>query len=73
LKSGNLNRLEPLGPVLACNGITSPFTVISKRLQFKDSAQSGLSQAHWVNHNISHRFLRTKRQVLYSHCSKTFC
>jgi hypothetical protein len=27
LKSGNLNLLEPSGPVQACNGIALPFTV----------------------------------------------
>jgi hypothetical protein len=26
LKSGNLNLLEPSGPVKACNGIALPFT-----------------------------------------------
>ena len=28
LKSGNLNLLEPSGPVQACNGIALPFTVL---------------------------------------------
>jgi len=36
LKSGNLNRLEPLGPVLACNGIALPllFYVVSTECVF---------------------------------------
>jgi hypothetical protein len=31
LKSGNLNLLEPSGPVQACSGIALPFTLFSQR------------------------------------------
>ena len=32
MKSGNLNLLEPSGPVQACHGIALPFTILNKRL-----------------------------------------
>ena len=33
LKSGNLNHLEPSGPVQACNGIDLPFRFILEKLK----------------------------------------
>ena len=50
-KSGNLNFLEPSGPVQACNGTALPFTLV---------ARTRLS-------NYVIRILHAKQQELYKH------
>jgi len=42
MKSGNLNFLEPSGPLQACNGTALPFTLTGWRQQIPPKSLAGL-------------------------------
>ena len=63
MKSGNLNFLEPSGPLQACNGTALPFTksgarsgVVVKALRYKPAGREFDSQwCHW-NFSVTQSF-----------------
>jgi hypothetical protein len=61
LKSGNLNLLEPSGPVQACNGIALSFTVIYNKSKRIPSI---------FNDKSTESFICLRRHIYMSHVNK---
>jgi len=63
LKSGNLNLLEPSGPVQACNGIVLPLLNSSIQVEIKSSLKSGNACYYLVKNLLSSSLLSKNLKI----------